>query len=347
MNNKKPDFIIFHSIGWIFIWLTTVYFSINNFGFNTKEIGILTIHQFLGSLISLSLYYLYVRIEITKMPFPKVISLVTLISIMAASIWFLFIQLLNTYLRNLPIQLTLPGYVGFIFLNGILFITYSSLYLAVNFRFNWIQQKEQTEKAYLMAQSSQFQMLRYQLNPHFIFNAHSSLRALVRKGELKKAEIMITELSELLRHTLTVEEEEIPLKDEVYFIKHYLDIEKVRYGERLIIEISIDPSAEEYPIPNFLLNPLVDNAVKYGMETSDAELRIQIRAVVLQDKSLNIQISNSGSWYERDDKDYIPGTGKGIENVKRRLEFVFKDQYSFSIEKSKAKVSVNISLNKF
>ena len=226
-----------------------------------------------------------------------------------------------------------------------LMATWSLLYFGIKFWLDWNKEKDRAEKAYLMAQSAQLQMLRYQVNPHFLFNSFSSLRALIRSDK-DKAEKMITLLSEFYRYTLsTKNNSEVSLLEEIEAIEYYFNIEKIRFGNKIEFTINIDPLAEEYPIPSFLLHPLVENAIKYGMKTSEIPLKISVDAEV-KDSYLNICISNSGNWYKHEKNNTIQGTGTGLTNIKNRLEYSFPGNYKFDIIKGNGMVSILIKLHK-
>ena len=155
---------------------------------------------------------------------------------------------------------------------GVPLISWSVLYFGIKFFLEWDLQKDKAEKAIALAQSAQLQMLRYQLNPHFLFNSLNSVRALIAENK-DTAKHMITELSEFLRYSLLSRNySDVPLQDELDALKHYLAIQKKRYEDKLEVSFHIEPEVKEFPILCFLLHPLVENAVKYGMQTSPLPL---------------------------------------------------------------------------
>jgi LytS/YehU family sensor histidine kinase len=170
------------------------------------------------------------------------------------------------------------------------------------------------------AQQAQLQMLRYQLNPNFLFNALNSLRALIDE-DTREARLLITQLSEFLRYSLLYRERsDVVLKDELGAIRQYLAIEKKRYEEKLEVCFEEDPRAQDYPIQSFLVHPLVEDAMKHGMETSTLPLRIWIKTR-LQDGALQISVINTGRWVAQSFRGSISqGSETGLENVKKRLE---------------------------
>jgi hypothetical protein len=222
------------------------------------------------------------------------------------------------------------------------FIAWSSFYVGFKIYEEYIIQKSNTEKAVSLAQSAQLEMLRYQLNPHFLFNTLSSLRALIRKKENDIAEEMVTKISEFLKYSLLEGESgKVPLSREIKTINHYFDIEKVRFGNQLEIEYNIDPLTEKYPIPVFLIHPLIENAVKHGMKTSPTPLKISIKTE-LRDNDLLVEITNSGKWIEREHRDDTVRTG--LKNTQKRLELAYPNNHTFEIFKSENSVQIRITI---
>jgi len=220
---------------------------------------------------------------------------------------------------------------------------WSILYFGIKIWIDWDNERLRAEKASILAQKAQLQLLRYQVNPHFLFNSLNSIRALVDEDQ-HNAKLMITELSEFLRYSLMSKNlYEIKLKDEIGAISHYISIEKKRYEEKLEIEFDIDPEIECVPILGFLIHPLVENAVKYGMQTSAMPLKITIRAKRLNGR-LKIEVINSGNWVKDRHREKVSGTGTGLENVRARLENAFKHDYSMRINEKKDSVSIELEM---
>ena len=129
-------------------------------------------------------------------------------------------------------------------------------------------------------------------------------------------------------------------------MRHYFRIEKKRYEEKLLVEYNVNPLAEEYPVLSFLIHPLVENAVKYGMQTSPMPLRIALNADV-RDNTLILEICNSGFWVEpgSEQSEQMQGTGTGLKNIRQRLENPFPDRHRFEVLKRADKVCARIEIN--
>jgi anti-sigma regulatory factor (Ser/Thr protein kinase) len=225
------------------------------------------------------------------------------------------------------------------------FVAWSALYIGFKIYEEWVIQRQKAERAEALAQSAQLTMLRYQLNPHFFFNTLSSLLSLISR-DAKKAEEIVIKISEFMRYSLLADnQQQVPLRREIEIIRHYLDIEKVRYGEKLIVTEEIDPMAEEYPIPVLLIHSLVENAVKHGIETSPLPLRIRITAEV-ENGRLSLSVENSGTWIEPQPRPEGLSTGTGLQNTRKRLEHFYPGNHTFEILKEQGVVRVRILLKK-
>jgi LytS/YehU family sensor histidine kinase len=186
-----------------------------------------------------------------------------------------------------------------------------------------VQQERQLAEAQLSAQQAQLAALRYQLNPHFLFNALNSISALIVTKRNADAEAMTEKLSSFLRTSLNAEPSElIPLDEELALTEEYLAIESVRFGERLGVAIHCSQEACQALVPSFLVQPLVENAVKHGVARSVERVEIGIEAE-MREGALRITVTNSiyaGTALNLPD---ASGAGVGIDNVRHRLQAVF------------------------
>ncbi|MAT57300.1 MAG: hypothetical protein CMF23_04960 [Ignavibacteriae bacterium] len=344
---KNKLFWILNISGWILLYLLyqVLYYrsSIDDF----SKIASLFISYLSGFLITLLVRVIYKKLNYVYKPIPQILIAILVSSVIFANFWFWF-DIALTYLFGFSSQvfesLTINRYFSYIWSNSFVLFAWSSLYFGIKFWYQFQSQLKKTEEAESLAQTAQLQMLRYQLNPHFLFNSLNSIRALVEEDK-KRAKEMITELSEFLRYSLlSKNNSNVPFKDELEAIRHYLAIEKTRFEENLIVEYDINPNAENFPVLSFLIHPIIENAIKYGMQTSTKPLKIKVSANVDNNKFI-LNISNSGNWFERDSDSFnLTGTGTGLDNVKRRLENGFPNKHKFFIDKNNGSVSVNIEI---
>src|SRR5438034_783234 len=149
-----------------------------------------------------------------------------------------------------------------------------------------------TELAGQLAQA-QLQALRMQLNPHFLFNALNAVSSLMLK-DVVAANKMISRLGELLRLTLEKsDQQEVPLQQEIDFLRRYLEIEQIRFGERLQLQMEFEPSTLEAAVPNLILQPLVENAIRHAIEPQEAAGQIVLRSI-RDNGRLVLQVSDNG-----------------------------------------------------
>jgi len=229
-----------------------------------------------------------------------------------------------------------------------LFVLWAFGYYGLKMWLDMLFQKEKAENATLLAREAQLKMLTYQLNPHFLFNSLNSIEVLVDENQ-EVAKKMISELSEFLRYSLLSSDIRFqPFGKELGMIKKYLSIEKRRYEKNLELNYSIAKEALNFPVLNFLLQPFIENAIKYGMQTSSLPLKVGISAITDGNK-LSITISNSGRWVSQGrngdgGRPLAFGTGKGVNNVCKRLQNAYNENFELQFVRTDQSVEVHITI---
>jgi len=343
-TNKEKTFWFLQISGWTVFYFQHVFVFSGIIDFTLNSLLNKTITWAIGFIISILLRYRLKKINFLEYSFISLSIIIFVSSFVSSIIWeaaslvtFEFITSLKSELVDLTFRTIIVG----VFRNNVVVIGWSGLYFGIKFWMEWVSQKEKTDNALTLAHNAQYEMLRYQLNPHFLFNTLSSLRALISEENVKAKEI-ITKISEFLRYTLIESDNnEVPLLNEIEVIKNYLDIEKVRFEDELLVEFDIDQAAETCLIPIFLIHPLVENAIKHGMQTCPIPLKISISAK-MTDNVLSVSVRNTGSWIERRKN----STGKGLENIKKRLEIYSPAHHDFQIIKNADSVQINLSLKR-
>ena len=177
------------------------------------------------------------------------------------------------------------------------------------------------------AHAAQVRALRYQVNPHFLFNTLNSLSSLVMSGRSDRAENMLMALSTFFRTSLSIDPSaDVSLAEEIALQKLYLDIEKVRFPERLEVDIDIPEELEQARVPALILQPLVENAIKYGVSQTTARVKLSIRGRFLDGGRMQLDVINRAVGGPTRKVPPIPthtGTGLGLANVSQRLEAHF------------------------
>jgi LytS/YehU family sensor histidine kinase len=177
---------------------------------------------------------------------------------------------------------------------------------------------------------AQLQVLKMQLHPHFLFNTLNAISALLHK-DAESADVMIARLGELLRTTLeNVGTQEIPLRQELEFIQPYLEIEKARLGDRLQVEMHIDPEAMDAAVPNLVLQPIVENAIRHGIAPYAEKGRIDIRAR-RESGILRMEVEDNGPGLSFEQQvNFRPGVG--ITNTRARLQQLYGLDHQFEMK---------------
>ncbi|MFC4253944.1 sensor histidine kinase [Altererythrobacter xixiisoli] len=227
--------------------------------------------------------------------------------------------------------------LGVFYMDMTLLGAWSALYYAINYYLQVEEQADQLERLEAHATSAQLAMLRYQLNPHFLFNTLNSISTLVLLQQSEPANAMLTRLSSFLRHTLVTQPGgRVTVEQEVDTLKLYLDIERMRFEERLRTEFRIDPLAAKACLPSLLLQPLVENAIKYAVSQQEEGARITLAAEVVGDR-LRVTVSDTGPGLQaRPDRNSAPlagtsSTGVGLANIRDRLSQAYGADHRFEI----------------
>jgi two-component system LytT family sensor kinase len=222
-------------------------------------------------------------------------------------------------------------------------LAWSALYLGIKHQQELQAERERSLRATALASEAQLEMLRYQLQPHFLFNSLNSLRALIAEDPARARE-MVTELAGFLRYSLLAQAAtEVPLAEEIASIRRYLTLEQVRYEGRLQVAFEVEPGAETHPVPGFLLHPLAENAVKYGIRTSASPLRVRVAART-HGPRLVVEIANTGRWCEPATVPLENGLGVGLANVRERLARLYPGRHRFEVGQENGWVQARIEL---
>jgi two-component system, LytTR family, sensor kinase len=195
---------------------------------------------------------------------------------------------------------------------------------------------------------SRLQVLKMQLHPHFLFNTLNAISELIYRAP-EAADRMLTDLSDLLRLSFeNLEVQEVPLKQELEFLKKYLEIEQMRFHDRLKVDMHISPDTLDATVPNMILQPLVENAIKHGIAPRVSGGRIDINAA-RSNGHLEINVIDDGLGVPFGDLENLP-EGVGLSNTRRRLKHLYGDKHKFdlrSVEKGGLSVALEIPFRVF
>ena len=215
-----------------------------------------------------------------------------------------------------------------------LMLAWSALYFVIKYYQVFQEVQKSALKSAAMAHEAQLKMLRYQLNPHFLFNTLNAISTLVLEKQTDDANRMVTRLSSFLRHSLDNDPmQKVTLDQELAALMLYLDIEKVRFEDRLQLELDIEDEASAALIPSLLLQPLVENAIKYGIARSETGAQLRIAARVFGGELL-LELSDNGPGVQLVDGQIPQANGVGLRNTRERLAELYGSQHCFRLSET-------------
>ncbi len=213
-----------------------------------------------------------------------------------------------------------------------IFICWSCLYFGIKFYQGMQEANARALKANSLAHEAQLKMLRYQLNPHFLFNTLNAISTLVLEKNTRKANQMVSRLSDFLRYSLDNDPmQKVTLEQEINTLNLYLGIEKVRFEERLKLEFDIEENAEKALIPSLILQPLVENSIKYAIAHAENGGTIKLCAKQ-KGHYLVLALSDDGPGIELVNGKLPECRGVGVRNTQDRLEELYNTEHHFTLK---------------
>lgn len=330
LEDRNKFFWILQICGWL------GYALIQYIGSLTQEmrdiyIVIVLLGAYAGFLLTIPLRYLYRRIWNIR-PW-LLFTTVVLASFVAAAAWSVIDNATNWEIYKFGYRPHNPlRYFNHAIAKLYIILSWSGLYFVIKYYQMLQDEKQKALTAVSMAHQSQLKMLRYQLNPHFLFNTLNAISTLILVEENKSANRMMSKLSDFLRFSLDNEPiKRITLEREIEVMMLYLDIEKVRFDERLQVQVDITHDAGRALVPSMILQPIIENSVKYAIARMEQDGRIVIKAWVEFDV-LVIQVQDNGP--EPFTEPAMPRSGSGgvgLSNTRERLKALYGKRYSFNL----------------
>jgi sensor histidine kinase YesM len=329
-EDKNRAFWILQSIGWGGYFFLRTLSNIAN-----EKIGSYVIHNALltaaGYSITLLMASAYKRL-IKMRPLYTWVGSIIIVAIAAAIFSAIETWSIATFVdpRVRPEGLR---FFGAILFTLSLLIAWSALYYSINFFILLEEQSDRLLRLETQASNAQLAMLRYQLNPHFLFNTLNSISTLVLLKQTDRANAMLSRLSSFLRYTLVNESTgTVSLAQEVETLKLYLEIEKMRFEDRLRPHFHIDPGVMDAQLPSLLLQPLIENGIKYAVTPQEEGADISVEARRQADRVI-ITVSDTGpgtdgAYNVRAEQ----STGVGLANIRDRLAQAYGDNHRFETQ---------------
>ncbi|MEO8063703.1 MAG: histidine kinase [Pseudomonadota bacterium] len=339
-HNRNSLFWTLHIGGWLGYALTQ-YLGAFIYEKMTGYLMIVTLAAVSGFLFTLELRYIYRRLWTRS---PRVIIVGTLVCC------YVF-ALLQRVVINGTWMLVEPDMemrsileiFGATMSSMYLLLCWSAIYFGVKYYESLQEQREATLRAGTLAQEAQLKMLRYQLNPHFLFNTLNAISTLILDNENRTANQTVVRLSEFLRYTLDQDPmKKVTLRQEIEAMNLYLTTEKLRFGDRLKLEYAIEDPALDALVPSLLLQPLIENAVKYAVSPSEkgGAIRIEGRA---RGSMLELAVADDGPGLSANAS---PGSGRGVglRNTRERLAVLYEDRHRFVTIDNKPGLRIELGL---
>jgi sensor histidine kinase YesM len=325
---RKNLYWLSQGIGWsLYVIVNLLVIS----SFETVPLNRIILWILLGfyGIIFSHLYRIYIKKNNwTNLPLKKIIPRVIITSLVVGALIYIPVffsgQLLEVERQSKNI---IAIFVAGILNISSIILVWNLIYFAIHYFEN--SKKAEIETLIFEAAVKDFELktLKAQLNPHFMFNAMNSIRALIEEDP-QNAKDAITKLSNLMRYTLKIERTEtVPLAEELKTIQDYLDLEKIRFEERLNYKIQSTPDADRIEIPPMMVQTLVENGIKHGISKITTGGKLDIDARIIQ-STLIIEIRNSGKFDEEALKN---SHGFGVSNTKHRLALLYGENASLSL----------------
>ena len=324
-----PSFWLLHAAGWLAYGLAMTVSRVGMFPLRYMAVskGMLMV---MGFLISLGLRYVYRPLIRRGTPLLVLLVVAVVASYVASVVWtaadnvFDYPVTLTLGVREPAPRGPIRPFYGAVY-NAFTMLAWSVLYIGIRYYAALQAERERSLKAEAAAHQAQLEALRYQINPHFLFNALNAVSTLVTERRNDEASRMLARVSDFLRLTLTAPvRDEVALADEVDYVRQYLEIERVRFGERLRTEFDLAPDVWEAAVPAFVLQPLIENAVRHAIAPREAGGAITLEAH-RSGEMLHVSIVDDGPGVR--DEPQGNGTGRiGLTNTRDRLRQLYGDR---------------------
>ncbi|ALO42167.1 sensor histidine kinase [Pseudoalteromonas phenolica] len=329
VDNRQRFFWVLQIAGWIGYALVN-YIGSKVFEMRDIYVFVIVLNAYAGCLMTVPLRYLYRKIWNSK---PWVLIVVVFsASYVTGTLWSV-IQKFNLW------EIYRHGYRPtewfYYFQQGLdsvyIILCWSGLYFGIKYYQLLQSERQKALKANTMAHEAQLKMLRYQLNPHFLFNTLNAISTLILVEENKDANQMVSRLSDFLRYTLNTDPiKKVPLEQEIHALNLYLEIEKVRFDERLSIDVSMSEEAKQALVPSLLLQPLIENSIKYAIAHMTEGGKLEIKAQVFANELL-LEVGDNGPGADIKNGKLLNASGVGIANTQDRLKTLYENNYSFAL----------------
>lgn len=324
---REMHFWSFQLLGWG-IWVALLVLRDLTFvpaEYMLERISVFLLDAAIGMVLTTGLRYLY-RLVWEQMVFLRIVAVV-MGCWLASQAWRPLKVLITDSDFGASVDLTGYGWVSFTSIVPIsmsILLIWSVLYFCIKYYQLFQHEKEKSLRSEALAHEAQLRMLRYQLNPHFLFNTLNAISTLVLVKSTDKANDMVTRLSKFLRYSLEHDPlDKVDLDHEIGSLNLYLDIEKVRFEERLGIKVDLAPGTDKALVPSMILQPLVENSIKHAIARCEEGGTIWISARKCDNNQLCITVADDGPG----SVSHPTSIGVGLKNIRDRLQEIYGDTH--------------------
>lgn len=327
MNKKQNIYWTCQIGGWTFFAALNLFFFKLSYATNVKDILNYLIWLPVGITITHIFRYLIQKFNVLRYTIFTQIPIVIISGFINAFLFFALTIGIAKALGIITYKIDVVAAISNILSLTVIFVFWSLIYFGFHFFDNYKKTEIQNLKLEANTKEVELNKLKSQLNPHFMFNSMNSIRALIDEDP-KKAKVAITQLSNILRNTLMMHKNRyITLEEELVLVKDYLELEHVRFEERLNFKFDIDPKTLPLNVPPMMIQTLVENGIKHGISRDPEGGHISVNTQKTEN-IFSIEIINTGQLLVNNKSD----SGFGVENTTNRLDLLFGKNASFLLK---------------
>ncbi len=340
-SNRNVLFWTLHAAGWAAYGLTQ-YFGALLYEKPSSYARVIAVSAIAGFILSMPMRYIYRRLW-ARPPRARILGVLATCYITALALRIVINLSYKAFVEPDWQAQTLFELFGGTLSTTYLLVCWSVLYFGIKFYESQRKQEEAMLKAVALAQEAQLKMLRYQLNPHFLFNTLNAISTLILDNQNKKANHAVTRLSEFLRYTLDQDPmKKVTLRQEIEALDLYLGTERLRFGERLHLEYAIEAAALEALVPSLLLQPLLENSLKYAVSAREEGGSVRIEGRIRGGR-LELSVIDDGPGL-REGNPAGERRGVGLRNTRERLAVLYGENCRFALLNAQPGLRVEMAL---
>jgi len=327
-TNRNLLFWSLHAAGWAAYGITQ-YFGALLYEKPASYARVIVVSALAGFVLSMPMRYIYQRLS-NRQPRTMILGVLATCYVTALGLRFVINLSYKTFVEPDWQARTLFEFFGGALSTTYLLLCWSVLYFGIKFYESQRKQEEAMLKAVALAQEAQLKMLRYQLNPHFLFNTLNAISTLILDNQNRMANQAVARLSEFLRYTLDQDPmKKVTLRQELEALDLYLGTERLRFAERLRLEFAIEEPAMNALVPSLLLQPLIENALKYAVSSREQGGLVRIEGRT-HEGWLELAVVDDGPGL-REGTPTSERRGVGLRNTSERLAVLYGENRRFSV----------------